>query len=109
MTGIAQGLPVGAVPEQRLISLVWLDMIDKRCRCTAAAAEWIAGEIFFPLALPFLGVTTLAGGWSLLVELSFARLVTRGPFGAALTMSMDTTTLTANARRANRHVRPPAR
>lgn len=83
-------------------------MIDKRGRRTAAAAKRVAVEIFPTLALPFLGVSTLAGSWPFLVEFGFARLVIRGPLGATLTVCVNTATLTADARRANRHVRLPA-
>ena len=60
-----KGLPVGAIPEQALVALMRLDVIDKGGRPTASAASRILFEERQLFAFPFAGVSTLASGRAL--------------------------------------------
>ena len=66
VAGAAAGHPVGAVPEQRLVALVRIQMIDELGGLglfdeTAVAAERAGREMALGRLVPARGVTALAG------------------------------------------------
>jgi len=57
VTWLAERLPVGAVPEERAIALVWDDVVDDRgsgdvSSALAIGAEWVRCEVCFAGFVP---------------------------------------------------------
>ncbi|WP_181376029.1 hypothetical protein [Ochrobactrum soli] len=100
-------MPIEPIPEQRVVALVWLDMIDHVCRRTTAAAQWMGGKILLTRLCPFTVVATLVSRWSLLVEARLALLLKPQCGDATLTTWMSLATMTTDGRSAGCHLITP--
>ncbi|WP_342633330.1 hypothetical protein [Phyllobacterium bourgognense] len=81
-------MPIGAVPEQALIALMRLNVIDALGGCTTSANR-VVPEIFGARFLPLIIIAACAGARALLIEACFTLTILLGLAGATHAMRDD--------------------
>lgn len=99
----AKRLPVATIPEQSLIALVRLDVVDGGCRLATPDTGRVRGEEFPARRTPCTAIAALAGRWPLQVKAGLTLPVCGLGAVATLAGSVSATTEAADRGRPARH------